>query len=117
MRAFLVLILLMQGFVVQAGVPGIACSPPSGHPSTTAISTSMVAGERSHAAPNHEDSFSSPHERVCCAFTGHCAATVIATDLPNDALPSPAAYWASRAIITVATGFDHLPYRPPSSGA
>jgi hypothetical protein len=120
MRAFLVLVLLLQALVAQAGVPGISCLHNSEHASagkSASISTSpgVTVSEHSHATKHQTGSGDSPsHDRCCCTFMGHCSSSAVDTSFPTDALSPPAALLVSRAPVSATPGFEYPPYRPPS---
>ena len=113
MRAFLVLILLLQALVAQAGVPGISCLHDSEHANaeTSAVTNpGATASGHSHATKHVEGSGDSPsHDRCCCSVMGHCSSSAVDTSFPTDALFPPAAHLVSRALVAVAPGFDPPP--------
>ena len=114
MRAFLILILLLQALVAQAGVPGIACK--HAFPGTSEYTAdSHVHSQNANTSAHTEEDSTQAHERCCCDFVGHCTSSAVDA---NQSLAVTQYYpraLKSRLIgESPNRGFDTPPYRPPS---
>lgn len=111
MRALLAFILLVQVLVAQAGVPEASCLHAPGHSSHTSV-THASPIQATQASEHSGDA--SSHPPCCCTALGQCSSSAVDTGLASGALFATAVHLVSRAMVSVAPGFERLPYRPPS---
>ena len=118
MRVTLIVLLVFQVLVAQAGVFGMAnghdfagIDTSAAHPHTADGSHTAATVHDGHASESDE---SDTHERCCCAFAGHCSASAVTTPVRDRTPFSPPAHCAPPVTAGLASGFDSPPYRPPS---
>lgn len=121
MRVALIVFLLFQILVAQAGGLGMAENHDrgtAGHDTISFAHSHAASGSHAPAkTPGDHDGetdASHTHERCCCAFTGHCSSSAVATQAQHGTPSSPAAHGATPVTTGLASGFDSPPYRPPS---
>jgi hypothetical protein len=121
MRVALIVALMFQVLVAQAGVLGMG----AGHEHGLA-SHGTTSSTHPHARNGAQETVNTPsdsaddsdgsqsHERCCCAFMGHCSSSAVATQAPDGMPFSPTAHRTARLSAFAARGFNKPPYRPPS---